>query len=322
MHLQPYPSSPVLDVMIPHYRDPDGLAQSLESIAAQDWLDPAAATAQLRVIVLDDGSDPANLEQAKAHCARFRAQSGQALDLVHEERNRGRPYARNRLLDLAQAPYLAWLDAGDLWYPRKLSVQFAHLAAAEAAGHAPERLWVSCAYDWDQNGRRVPRQQAVTEDPLLALLTGESLRAYLWTLLGRAEAFAIAGRFDPELHRLQDLDYFMTFLRAGGEITVPADPEPLCCYVKSDIGRDARAVAASHARVMAKHAACIQFYPRDTRARMRQKGPVLAARFARANGAHMLALQYLAMAIMASPVRSLRLGSRQVVRRVRGAIRP
>ncbi|TVP78331.1 glycosyltransferase, partial [Thioalkalivibrio sp.] len=79
---------PVLDVLIPHYRNPDGLAQSLQSIADQDWLGTDATTARLRVIVLDDGSDAADMTQVEAHCAAFRAQSGQVLDLVHEAQNR------------------------------------------------------------------------------------------------------------------------------------------------------------------------------------------------------------------------------------------
>ncbi len=305
----PPAAAPGLDVLIPHYADPAGLDLALTSIAAQDWLDDPAN--RLRVVVVDDGSPPADFAEAQAVCDRFRASSGQALHLERLARNMGRPAARNRLLDLAQAPYLAWLDAGDIWYPARLRVQFAHLAALEAAGEDPARIWVSCAYDWDQHGARRPRAQRVEGDQLAALLEGDHLRAYLWTLLARAEAFAIAGRFDPQLPRLQDLDWFVTFIRAGGRITVPPesdppDPVPLCCYFKSDLGRDARQIAASHARVLAKHAPAIARYPYRFRARLRQKGPMLAARFARANGAYALAARYGLAALLASPWHSLR----------------
>lgn len=309
---------PVLDVLIPHYADPEGLDAALDSIAAQDWLaDPAN---RLQVIVVDDGSAADVFAEVEAICARFRTESGQALRLDRLARNMGRPIARNRLLDLACAPYLAWLDAGDIWYPGKLRAQFAHLAALEATGHDPARLWVSCTYDWDQGARRVARVQKVAGDQLAELLTGDHLRAYLWTLLGRAEAFAIAGRFDAQLPRLQDLDYFLTFLRAGGVITVPPEPtlvpQPLCCYFKSDLGRDARHIAAGHARIMARHAPCIGQYPRAFRARIHQKGLLLAARFARSNGARLLAARYVAAAVFVSPLRSLSLVIRQIRRKL------
>jgi glycosyltransferase involved in cell wall biosynthesis len=310
--------APVLDVLIPHFRDPGGLAASLASVAAQDWLGrvPAGQGPRLRVVVVDDGSPPEDLAAARAACDAFRATSGQALHLEALPQNLGRPGARNRLLDLARAPYLAWLDAGDIWYPPRLSVQFAHLAALEAQGHDPRNLWVSCAYDWDQHGRRMSRRQDTSGDQFRALLIGEGLRAYLWTLLARADAVRIAGRFDPRLSRLQDLDHFLTFLRAGGRITVPADPAPLCCYFKSDIGRDAAQVAACYQLILAKSAPLIRFYPRHVRRALAHKSWMLPARFARSNGDARAAAGYIARAVLASPVESAALVWRRALRGV------
>lgn len=264
-----------------------------------------------------NGSPAADLAAARAACDRFRIQSRQELHLEVLSANQGRPAARNRLLDLSRAPYLAWLDAGDIWYPAKLSVQFAHLAAREIAGADPARLWVSCAYDWDQGGQRRPVRQVVTDDPIRALLAGQDLRAYLWTLLGRAEAFRLAGRFDPRLPRLQDLDYFLTFLRAGGEITIPDDSAPMCCYFKSDIGRDAGQVAASYRLILAKASPVIADYPRRVRAGLAHKGWMLPARFALSNGDRVAAAGYLVRAALASPGHSLMAAARWLGRRLR-----
>lgn len=313
------PCRPVLDVLIPHYADPAGLARTLGSVATQSWCEMPWHV--LRVIVVDDGSPPQDLRAVEQIAAQFEQQSGQTVLLDRLAVNQGRPRARNRLLDLADAPYLAWLDAGDIWYPDKLAAQFAHLAAREAAGDDLSRLWVTCAYDWDQNGCRVARTQTVTGTPLRALLIGDPLRAYLWTLLGRAEAFAIAGRFDPNLPRLQDLDYFLTFVRAGGQITVPAAPDPLCCYFKSDLGRSAVQVAESYAHIMAKHAPVIRQYPRSLRSSLALKGPLLAARFARANGQRGLAAKYLFAAVRASPLRMARTGLRHLRARLSAYVR-
>lgn len=310
------PSLPVLDVLIPHYRDPEGLALTLSAVAAQSWCNKAEH--RLRVVIVDDGSPERDFAAVEQICAQFTEQSRQAVLLERSPQNQGRPKARNRLLELVKAPYLAWLDAGDIWYPDKLAVQFAHLAACEAAGDDLSRVWVTCAYDWDQYGRRVARTQAVTDDPLRALLIGDPLRAYLWTLLGRADAFALAGRFDPKLPRLQDLDYFLTFVRAGGQITVPAQTHPLCCYFKSDLGRSAEQVAQSYQHIMAKHAPVIRQYPRALRSALALKGPFLAARFARANGDWGLAAKYVGQAIVASPLRMCLIFARYLRARLRG----
>lgn len=304
-----------LDVLIPHHANPAGLAMTLESVAAQIWCqDPAC---RLRVIIVDDGSPEAEFAEAAQICARFMHQSGQALLLERLTGNHGRPFVRDRLLDLARAPYLAWLDVGDIWYPEKLSAQFAHLAECIAAGQDPDSLWVTCAYDWEEDGRRMARVQSVAGDQFAALLEGEHLRGYLWTMLATRNAFARAGRFDPALPRLQDLDYCLAFLCAGGCITVPPDPAPLCCYFKSKLGRDARQVAAGHARILRRHRARIASYPRAFRLRLRARGPVLAARFALANRAYPLAMRYLLEALWASPKHGMTFISEAVARRLR-----
>jgi len=304
-------AAPLLDVLIPHHRDPAGLAAALASVTAQDWLQTPGN--RLRVVVVDDGSPRAEQAAARAALADFAAGSGQDTDFEALPENQGRPAARNRLLDLTRAPYLAWLDAGDIWYPAKLSVQFAHLAALEATGQDISRLWVSCSYDWDQGGRRRALRQRVEGDQLAMLLMGTHLRAYLWTLLGRAEAFAIAGRFDPRLPRLQDLDWFLTFLRAGGQIVVPpesvtrSEPVPLCCYFKSDIGRDAAQVAACYQLILAKSAPEIRARHRHFRRALTHKAWMLPARFAASNGDRLATIGYLLRATHASPGASLRL---------------
>lgn len=43
--------------------------------------------------------------------------------ITHFEKNRGRPYARQAALDVAQGKYLAFLDADDFYHPEKLEKQ-------------------------------------------------------------------------------------------------------------------------------------------------------------------------------------------------------
>ena len=92
--------------------------------------------------------------------------------------------------------------------------QFEHLSRLRFAGEDIGQVWVTCHYDWQWSGRRARlKKQEVAGDQLRELMLGERLRAYLWTLLGSAEAFKAVGRFDERLPRLQDLDYFIRFVR-------------------------------------------------------------------------------------------------------------
>ena len=278
-----------LDILIPHFNDAEGLQASLASIEAQDW------KGARRVIVVDDGSELAH-KQALYRCLeRFQ---GQSL-LIEHSVNRGRPQARNTALLNVSAPYVAWLDAGDIWYPKKLSRQFAHLRFLEDKGADVGSLWVSCHYDWEERGSRRFLLQDTSHDLFTELMLGSRIRAYLWTLLGRTEAFSRVGLFDEKLPRMQDLDYFLRFVLAGGSIGVPRAREPLCCYFKSDAGRSHRDVSRSARHIFLK-------YEMDLRQaglhhRVAWKNASLAARFATNNGQKLAALSYRLGAVATYP---------------------
>lgn len=284
-----------LDVLIPHFRDPEGLQRSLASIAEQTW------RGRMRVIVVDDGSPQHDYDAAAEICAAFRSESGFDLLLDRNEVNLGRPKTRNRLLDLTDATHIAWLDAGDIWYPAKLSRQFAHLDRLMNAGQDISAIWVTCTYDWEQAGRARTLSQNVNSDQMKELLVGDRLRAYLWTLLGPAEAFRMAGRFDERLPRLQDLDYFLNFVRAGGQIVTPTVGKPLCRYFKSDIGRNATEIHTCYKLILAKNEPAISRYPKGLSSQLHYKANRLASRFAISNGNWGGALRYLSGAVLGSP---------------------
>lgn len=281
-----------IDVLIPHFCDPSGLARSLNSVEAQDW------AGKMRVIVYDDGSDPADYAQVET----LVEQSGLTIDLIQGDANLGRPMARNRLLDHSTAPFVAWLDTGDVWYPTKISQQFETLQAAVADGRDPDRIWVTCPYDWKRDGAK-PRRvvQQVSGDQTVDLLTGDKLRAYLWTLFGTRSSFDRAGRFDRRLPRLQDLDVFLSFTRRGGILIAPEDIAPLCCYFKDDVGRNAREIRRCFDLVFAKHALPLRKKGAAFERGCRTRADFVASRVARFNGQYGLYLWYVARALLRTP---------------------
>lgn len=290
-----------LDVLLPHFKDPAGLKLSLDSIAAQTW------DGKMRVIIVDDGSPEPDRIAAEAYARAFAEETDIGLTFLVNAQNLGRPRTRNRLLDAIEADYVAWLDAGDIWYPRKLEVQFAHLTRLRMQGSDIDQIWLTCSYDWKSEGNENIRSllQITKGNQVQDLLEGARLRAYLWTLLGTRQAFQIAGRFDERLPRLQDLDYFVRFVRAGGRIVTPPEKEALCCYFKSDVGRNAREINACNHLILAKQAPVIRTYSAAVQSKLSYKADSLAARFALNNRKIGLWLFFRLRAVLRSPRHSL-----------------
>lgn len=108
-----------VSVIIPCFRCAATIDDAIASVDAQT-LPPA------EVLLVDDGSDDATLEQlhriADAHAPGW-------IKVIALPRNRGVSVARNEAWDRAAQPYIALLDADDTWGPRKLELQMAALAA-------------------------------------------------------------------------------------------------------------------------------------------------------------------------------------------------
>lgn len=281
-----------LDVLIPHHRDAPGLALSLASIRQQTW------TGDIRIVLVDDGSPMKEFRAARALL------EDQPFPFVIERNpeNRGRPYTRNRLLDSIDSDYVAWLDAGDVWYPEKLARQFEHIHRLRFSGEDLTRTWVTCDYDWQrEGGRRYVVTQETEGDQLRELFLGQKLRAYLWTLLAPAGTFRAVGRFDEQLPRLQDLDYFIRFVRAGGIIANLPHRGALCLYQKSDIGRSAQEIRRCNTRIFAKHRTSFERYGREFTATARCNAERLSARYAKHNGDTLGRIYYISKAFAARP---------------------
>lgn len=277
-----------LDVLIPHFNAPEELSASLRSVAAQDWSGP------IRVVVVDDGSS----HEARTLAERCVGEFPGLTSFVAQTENRGRPFTRNRLLDAVTATHVAWLDAGDLWYPEKTRLQFDVLHRTTA-----DDVWVTCDYDWRWAGQEAtPTAQDVDGDQLAALLKGNRLRAYLWTLLCPSPTLNRLGPFDEELPRLQDLDYFVRFSASGGRLIKPEGVGPLCRYEKSDLGRAAREVRTCQERLFEKHSGIYQRYGARFLRSCRVKADLHAARFALNNGSYADFARFVGRAVLRDPV--------------------
>ncbi len=284
-----------VDVLIPHYNDPEGLEMSLRSIAEQDW------KGNFRVVVCDDGSKAESLKKVEQVLDTY---DGEVV-LIKSPVNLGRPKTRNILLDNIASEYVAWLDAGDEWYPTKIRLQFEAIYRSMVR-YENKNVWVTCSYDWKWVGGRARTiQQNTKGDQVQSLMMGKDLRAYLWTLLAKAEAFKWLGKFDEELPRLQDLDYFLRFASQGGQIVTVGSPEPLCVYHKSDMGRNGVEVKNCFFYIYNKHKYLYSQYSTKFRKNRRYDIYMHAARFLDSNGDTFKKISMNVKAFLTHPTRYL-----------------
>jgi glycosyltransferase involved in cell wall biosynthesis len=105
--------SPLVSILIPCFNAKEWIEQAISSALAQTW-------PEKEVIVVNDGSTDGSLDVIRSFDGRIRWETGP---------NRGGNAARNRLLELARAELVQYLDADDYLLPDKITPQMEFLGA-------------------------------------------------------------------------------------------------------------------------------------------------------------------------------------------------
>lgn len=117
---------PQVTVFMAAYNVADFIEASILSILNQTFKD-------FELIIVNDGST----DDTVAVVERF---DDPRIRLIHNDKNRGIPFTRNRLLELAQGEYIAILDSDDIAFPDRLEIQHkflsSHSSIALCGGHA------------------------------------------------------------------------------------------------------------------------------------------------------------------------------------------
>ncbi len=192
--------APHISVILPVYNADKTLSKCIESILSQKFTD-------FELIIINDGSS----DNSQSICENYVAQDNR-IQLINQQ-NEGVSYARNIGLDTAQGKYICFVDADDWVENEYLSAFFRH-------NDDPDKEIIIQSYFED-----FERKSAI-KTIFLDKLYSQSDFSFLFTelhILGYGYPFAKLYqryiieqynlRFDPEIHFIEDLLFFLNYLQ-------------------------------------------------------------------------------------------------------------
>jgi len=105
----------LVSIMIPVYNGMPDIQLSIKSLLLQTYTN-------WECIIINDGSTDGTKEYIDSL-------TDSRFIVYHFPENRGRPYARQKGLDIASGEYIAMLDADDYYHPQKLEIQVSAMTA-------------------------------------------------------------------------------------------------------------------------------------------------------------------------------------------------
>jgi len=235
---------PRTSVVIPSYDSADTLPRTIDSVLSQTADD-------LEVIVVDDASSDDTEAVATGY-------DDDRVRFTAHETNKGGSAARNTGIELAEGEYVAFLDADDEWYPRKLSRQ---IRALEKRPNG--YVGAHCARSFDRStaaqvgyslarlvGARRPNPPKEGSDEVIREVLLGHVSPGASTLLVELETLTEMGGFDTSFPRHQDWEFLIRMCKHGNVAYVD---EPL--VVKHGTGRpDAETYVEAKERLLSTFA--------------------------------------------------------------------
>lgn len=195
-------SKVAVSVVIPVYNRPEKVVTAIQSVLKQSF-------DGYEIIIVDDGSTP-------PLALPDRLAMNRGLSVIRLAANRGAGAARNAGAATARGKWLAFLDSDDAWRRDKLAMQVDYL---KKQGEGAAKTALACGFEYvDEAGRKDARVPVPASDPLM-FFSGCWFCPGSTILLSRS-LFQHVGPFDENLHRLEDLDWFIRLALAGGQLEV------------------------------------------------------------------------------------------------------
>jgi len=204
------------------------IQEAIDSLLAQTY-------EAWELLLVDDGSTDGSTTIARRYAEQF---PGRIRYLEHpDHQNRGMSSSRNLGIANANGQFIAFLDADDVWLPRKLELQVAALDARPEAGmvYGPTQWWYSWTGKPDDLHRDFIHELGVAPGTLLqppALLTRflrtEGISPCTCSVLVRGEIARRVGGFEESFRGLYEDQAF--FAKVCLVAPVFVSPECLARY--------------------------------------------------------------------------------------------
>ena len=180
----------LVSVIIPSYNMAHFLPQAVQSALNQSY-------ANLEVLIVDDGSTDDTPKVVRQWESDSRVH-------VHRQANGGLSHARNQGIALTRGPFIALLDADDIWATDKLAEQMRLFAGRPEVG-----LVYSNFVLMDREGNPLPRGPIHMQRGWVsgALLIENFVPAS--SAVARRECFERYGGFDTKLRTGEDYDMWL-----------------------------------------------------------------------------------------------------------------
>ena len=187
--------TPLISVITPVHNAEAFIQESIESVIKQTYTN-------WELLLVDDNSTDASFSILE----KFAAQD-KRIHVFRFNKNKGAGIARNTAIEAANGAYIAFLDADDLWKPRKLKVQIDFMLKNK----------ISVSYSSYQlikeHGERLP---IIIES--LPFLSYEKLLKsnYIGNLTGMYSVAELGKIYAPEMRKRQDWALWLNAVQKAG----------------------------------------------------------------------------------------------------------
>ena len=192
---------PAIAVVMPVYNRTAIVGRAIASVLEQQFED-------FELIVVDDGSTDDTARMVEAI-------DDPRLKLIRLPANAGGNAARNRGIDAARAPLIAFLDSDDHYLPHKLGFTVEYFAKHPEIDVLLDSFVKSYRPERDRPDIEL-RNPVLADNPAIldALFTRRMWKATPG-ITARRETVLSAGKFDEGLRRRQDFDFILRLAKAG-----------------------------------------------------------------------------------------------------------
>lgn len=191
-----------VSIIMPAYNVENYIEASIESVLNQTYIN-------WELIIIDDGS----VDKTASICKKFTDLDSRIIYIY--QNNTKQAKARNNGINIAKGEILAFLDADDLWLPKKLELSLLHfnsgdfdLIFTDAYYSADEQINIS---DPELERMGVPTKEYFGTDGIIAFI--ELNRIPMLTVLVKKTLVEKADFFDEEWILAEDYDLWLRLLK-------------------------------------------------------------------------------------------------------------